>query len=46
MRFVAAILQTSAIRAILDHLGLPSEPIHPAPARAPPDPEDFQLEPA
>jgi hypothetical protein len=38
MRFMASILKPSAIRAILQHLGLPSEPVRL------PGPEDFQLE--
>jgi hypothetical protein len=46
MRLIASILKPSAIRAILEHLGLPSEPVYPDPARAPPGPEDFPLEPA
>ena len=37
LRFVAAILLSSAIRRILRHLGLPSEPVELAPARAPPE---------
>jgi hypothetical protein len=36
LRFVAAILLSSAIRRILRHLGLPSDPVELAPARAPP----------
>ena len=36
MRFVAAIMLSSAIRRILRHLGLPAGPVELAPARAPP----------
>ena len=37
LRFVAAIMLSSAIRRILRHLGLPSDPVELAPARAPPN---------
>jgi hypothetical protein len=37
LRFVAAIMLSSAIRRILRHLGLPSDPVALAPARAPPE---------
>jgi hypothetical protein len=37
LRFVAAILLSSAIRRILGHLGLPADPVELAPARAPPE---------
>ena len=37
LRFVAAIMLSSAIRRILRHLGLASDPIELAPARAPPE---------
>ena len=37
LRFVAAIMLSSAIRRILRHLGLPSDPVEFAPARAPPE---------
>jgi hypothetical protein len=37
MRFVAAIMVSSAIRRILRHLGLPSHPVEFSPARAPPE---------
>jgi hypothetical protein len=40
MRFVAAIMLVSAIRRILRHLGLPSDPVELAPARAPPELDD------
>jgi hypothetical protein len=40
MRFVAAIMLSSAIRRILRHLGLPSDPVELAPARAPPELDD------
>ncbi len=40
LRFVAAILLCSAIRRILRHLGLPSDPVQLAPARAPPELDD------
>jgi hypothetical protein len=40
LRFVAAILLSSAIRRILRHLGLPSDPVGLAPARAPPELDD------
>jgi hypothetical protein len=40
LRFVAAILLSSAIRRILRHLGLPSDPVALAPARAPPELDD------
>jgi hypothetical protein len=40
LRFVAAILLSSAIRRILRHLGLPSEPVELVPARAPPELDD------
>jgi len=40
MRFVAAIMLASAIRRILRHLGLPSDPVELAPARAPPELDD------
>ena len=36
LRFVAAIMLSSAIRRILDLLDLPSDPVELAPARAPP----------
>ena len=38
LRFIAAIIQQSAVRRILEHLQLPTEPRRPSPARAPPDP--------
>ena len=37
LRFVVAIMLSSAIRRILRHLGLPSDAVELAPARAPPD---------
>jgi len=37
LRFVAAIMLSSAIRRILGHLGLPADPVELAPARAPPE---------
>jgi hypothetical protein len=37
MRFVAAIMLSTAIRRILHHLGLPADPVELAPARAPPE---------
>jgi hypothetical protein len=40
LRFVAAILLSSAIGRILRHLGLPSDPVQLAPARAPPELDD------
>jgi hypothetical protein len=40
LRFVAAILLSSAIRRILRHLGVPSDPVQLAPARAPPELDD------
>ena len=40
LRFVAAIMLSSAIRRILRHLGLPSDRVELAPARAPPDLDD------
>jgi hypothetical protein len=40
LRFVAAIMLSSAIRRILRHLGLPSDPVELALARAPPEPDD------
>jgi len=40
LRFIAAILEPAVVRRILDHLGLPSEPVRLRPARAPPDLED------
>ena len=40
LRFVAAILLSSAIRRILRLLGLPSDPVELAPARAPPELDD------
>jgi hypothetical protein len=40
MRFVAAIMLSSAIRRILRHLGLLSDPVKLAPARAPPQLDD------
>ena len=40
LRFVAAIMLSSAIRRILAHLGLPSDPVELAPARAPPEFDD------
>jgi hypothetical protein len=40
LRFVAAIMLSSAIRRILGHLGLPSHPVELAPARAPPELDD------
>ncbi len=40
MRFMAAIMLVSAIRRTLRHLGLPSDPVELAPARAPPQLDD------
>jgi hypothetical protein len=40
LRFVAAIMLSSVIHRILRHLGLPSEPVELAPARAPPELDD------
>jgi hypothetical protein len=40
LRFVAAILLCSAIRRILRHLDLPSDPVELASARAPPELDD------
>ena len=40
LRFVAAIMLSSAIQRILRHLGLPSDPVELAPARAPPELDD------
>ena len=40
LRFIAAVLEPAAVRRILDHLGLPSEPVRLHPARAPPSLED------
>jgi len=40
LRFVAAIMLSSAIRRILRRLNLPSEPVELAPARAPPELDD------
>jgi hypothetical protein len=40
MRFVAAIMLSSAIRRILGLLDLPSDPVELAPARAPPELDD------
>ena len=40
MRFVAAIMLASAIRRIFRHLGLASDPVELAPARAPPELDD------
>jgi hypothetical protein len=40
LRFVAAILLSSVIRRILRRLGLPSDPVELAPARAPPELDD------
>jgi hypothetical protein len=40
LRFVAAIMLSSAIQRILRHLGLPSDPVELAPARAPPEFDD------
>ncbi len=40
LRFVAAIMLSSAIRGILRHLGLPAHPVELAPARAPPELDD------
>jgi hypothetical protein len=40
LRFVAAILLSSAIRRILRHLGLPSDPVGLAPPQAPPELDD------
>ena len=42
MRFVAVILKTTAVRRILRHLGLPSNPVEPAPARSPPEPPEIE----
>jgi len=39
MRLLAVILDRAAIRKILSHIGLPSEPATPAAARAPPEPD-------
>jgi len=36
MKLIATITSPRVIRAILDHLGLPSDPTHPHPARPPP----------
>jgi hypothetical protein len=40
LRFMAAILLSSATRRILLHLGLPPDPVQLAPARAPPELDD------
>jgi hypothetical protein len=40
LRFVAAIMLSSAIRRILRHVGLHSDPVELAPARAPPELDD------
>jgi hypothetical protein len=40
LRFVGAIMLSSAIRRILRHLDLPSDPVELAPARAPPELDD------
>ena len=40
LRFVAAIMSSSAIRRILRHLGFPADPVEFAPARAPPELDD------
>jgi hypothetical protein len=40
LRFVAAIMLSTAIRRILCHLGLHSDPVELAPARAPPELDD------
>jgi hypothetical protein len=40
LRFVAAIMLSTAVRRILRHLGLPSDPVEFAPARAPPELDD------
>jgi len=40
LRFAAAIMLSTAIRRILRHLGLPSDPVELAPARAPPELDD------
>ena len=40
LRFVAAIMLSSAIRRIFHHLGLPSDTVELAPARAPPELDD------
>jgi hypothetical protein len=40
LRFVAAIMLSTAIQRILRHLGLPSAPVELAPARAPPELDD------
>jgi len=40
LRFVAAIMLSSAIRRILRHLGLPSDPVELESARAPPELDD------
>ena len=37
LRFVAAIMLSTAVPRILRHLGLPSDPVELAPARAPPE---------
>ena len=42
LTFIACIEQPSVIRKILEHLGLPAEPVAPAPARVPPT--DDQLD--
>ena len=39
LRFIATIEAPRVIRRILEHLGLPSEPVRPTPARAPPEQE-------
>jgi hypothetical protein len=44
LRFVAAILLSSAIRRILRHLGLPSDPVELAPAAGTP-PHDHRVDP-
>jgi len=40
LRFVAAIMLSTAVRRILRHLGLASDPVELAPARAPPELDD------
>jgi len=44
LRLIATVRDTQIARRILRHLGLPADPVHPAPARAPPSFDDLEVE--
>jgi len=42
MKIIAAIEEPAVIKKILSHLGLPTKPPEPWPARGPPGPDHFE----